>query len=114
MVKRRASRLRGGWGTDTGTPKAAASRLVEDRVAAERWTNEGGAEQPASATEGHRFESCRGACKEPAKQALRTVNGRQLGNTPQAFSHFPLVMSALQIHHGRPHRTDGAIDELAG
>jgi GH15 family glucan-1,4-alpha-glucosidase len=31
---------------------------------------------------------------------------RQLGNTPQAFSHFPLVMSALQIHHDRPHRTD--------
>ena len=43
-----------------------------------------------------------------------TVNGRQLGNTPQAFSHFPLVMSGLQIHQGRPHRTDGAIDELAG
>jgi GH15 family glucan-1,4-alpha-glucosidase len=31
---------------------------------------------------------------------------RQLGNTPQAFSHFPLVMSALQIHHDRPHRTN--------
>ena len=25
---------------------------------------------------------------------------RQLGNTPQAFSHFPLVMSALQLHAG--------------
>ena len=34
------------------------------------------------------------------------VSKRQLGNTPQAFSHFPLVMSALQIHHDRPHRTD--------
>jgi len=33
-------------------------------------------------------------------------HGRQLGNTPQAFSHFPLVMSAQQIHLGRPHRTD--------
>jgi GH15 family glucan-1,4-alpha-glucosidase len=32
--------------------------------------------------------------------------GRQLGNFPQAFSHFPLVMSAIQIHEGRPHRTD--------
>jgi GH15 family glucan-1,4-alpha-glucosidase len=32
--------------------------------------------------------------------------GRQLGNTPQAFSHFPLVMSALQIHHGRVHRSN--------
>jgi GH15 family glucan-1,4-alpha-glucosidase len=31
---------------------------------------------------------------------------RQLGNTPQAFSHFPLIMSALQIHHDRPHRTN--------
>ncbi len=33
-------------------------------------------------------------------------HGRQLGNTPQAFSHFPLIMSAQQIHLGRPHRTD--------
>lgn len=35
-----------------------------------------------------------------------TVHHRQLGNTPQAFSHFPLVMSALQLHHDTPHRTD--------
>ena len=33
-------------------------------------------------------------------------HGRQLGNTPQAFSHFPLIMSAQQIHLDRPHRTD--------
>jgi GH15 family glucan-1,4-alpha-glucosidase len=26
---------------------------------------------------------------------------RQLGNTPQAFSHFPLIHCALQLHHGR-------------
>ncbi|MEV4989961.1 glycoside hydrolase family 15 protein [Pseudarthrobacter sp. LMD1-1-1.1] len=25
---------------------------------------------------------------------------RQLGNTPQAFSHFPLIHCALQLHHG--------------
>jgi GH15 family glucan-1,4-alpha-glucosidase len=31
---------------------------------------------------------------------------RQLGNTPQAFSHFPLVMSARQIHDGRSHRSN--------
>jgi len=31
--------------------------------------------------------------------------GRQLGNTPQAFSHFPLVTSALQLHAGRGHRS---------
>ena len=29
--------------------------------------------------------------------------GRQLGNTPQAFSHFALITSALQLHHGRAH-----------
>ncbi len=34
------------------------------------------------------------------------VHGRQLGNFPQAFSHFPLVMSALQLHEERAHRTD--------
>ena len=34
---------------------------------------------------------------------------RQLGNTPQAFSHFPLVVSALQLHTGRPHRSDQTI-----
>jgi GH15 family glucan-1,4-alpha-glucosidase len=31
---------------------------------------------------------------------------RQLGNTPQAFSHFALVISALQLHCGRPVRSD--------
>jgi len=31
---------------------------------------------------------------------------RQLGNTPQAFSHFGLVVSALQLHMGHPARSD--------
>jgi GH15 family glucan-1,4-alpha-glucosidase len=31
---------------------------------------------------------------------------RQLGNTPQAFSHFALVVSALQLHIGRMARSD--------
>jgi GH15 family glucan-1,4-alpha-glucosidase len=31
---------------------------------------------------------------------------RQLGNTPQAFSHFALVISALQLHSGTPARSD--------
>ncbi|MGI8761389.1 MAG: glycoside hydrolase family 15 protein [Jatrophihabitantaceae bacterium] len=35
--------------------------------------------------------------------------GRQLGNTPQAFSHFPLVTSALQLHVGRGHRSNHPI-----
>ena len=35
-----------------------------------------------------------------------TVAQRQLGNTPQAFSHFPLVMSALQLQADRPRRSD--------
>ncbi len=35
--------------------------------------------------------------------------GRQLGNMPQAFSHFPLVTSALQLHAGRGHRSDHPI-----
>ena len=34
---------------------------------------------------------------------------RQLGNTPQAFSHFPLIVSALAFHHGRHHRSDQAL-----
>ncbi len=34
---------------------------------------------------------------------------RQLGNTPQAFSHFPLVTSALHLHSGRHHRSDEPI-----
>ena len=34
------------------------------------------------------------------------VTKRQLGNTPQAFSHFPLVMSGLQLHAGKPHRSN--------
>ncbi|HEY0814911.1 MAG TPA: glycoside hydrolase family 15 protein [Pseudonocardia sp.] len=34
---------------------------------------------------------------------------RQLGNTPQAFSHFPMVVSALQLHTGRAHRSDQPI-----
>ena len=35
--------------------------------------------------------------------------GRQLGNTPQAFSHFPLVTSALQLHSGRGHHSSHPI-----
>jgi GH15 family glucan-1,4-alpha-glucosidase len=31
---------------------------------------------------------------------------RQLGNTPQAFSHFALVVSALQLHMGAAVRSD--------
>jgi GH15 family glucan-1,4-alpha-glucosidase len=31
---------------------------------------------------------------------------RQLGNTPQAFSHFALVVSALQLHMGGAVRSD--------
>ena len=34
------------------------------------------------------------------------VGRRQLGNTPQAFSHFALVISALQVHGGRAVRSD--------
>ena len=32
--------------------------------------------------------------------------GRQLGNTPQAFSHFALVMSALELKADGVHRSD--------
>lgn len=35
-----------------------------------------------------------------------TKNQRQLGNFPQAFSHFALVDSAIQLHHGTPHHSD--------
>ena len=35
--------------------------------------------------------------------------GRQLGNTPQAFSHFPLVTSALQLHSGHGHHSSQPI-----
>ena len=35
---------------------------------------------------------------------------RQLGNAPQAFSHFPLVMSALTLQAGRVHRSDHPAD----
>ncbi|HEV7168475.1 MAG TPA: glycoside hydrolase family 15 protein [Micrococcaceae bacterium] len=31
---------------------------------------------------------------------------RQLGNMPQAFSHFALVTSAMQLHHGRHHHSN--------
>lgn len=34
---------------------------------------------------------------------------RQLGNTPQAFSHFPLIHSALQLEHGSTHGSDTPI-----
>ena len=38
--------------------------------------------------------------------------GRQLGNTPQAFSHFPLVTSALQLHAGRAHHSNHPITPI--
>jgi GH15 family glucan-1,4-alpha-glucosidase len=37
------------------------------------------------------------------------TTNRQLGNTPQAFSHFPLVTSALQLHAGKPHHSNQPI-----
>ncbi len=40
------------------------------------------------------------------------VAARHLGNTPQAFSHFPLVMSGLQLHAGRAHRSNSPPDHL--
>ncbi|MDX1891203.1 glycoside hydrolase family 15 protein [Mycolicibacterium sp. 050158] len=35
--------------------------------------------------------------------------GRQVGNAPQAFSHFPLVTSAMQLHTGRGHHSSDPI-----
>lgn len=32
--------------------------------------------------------------------------GRQLGNTPQALSYFPLIVSAMDLHSARAHRSD--------
>ncbi len=37
------------------------------------------------------------------------TTSRQLGNTPQAFSHFPLVTSALQLHAGKAHHSNQLI-----
>ena len=37
---------------------------------------------------------------------------RQLGNTPQAFSHFALVVSALQLHMGRAARSDNPMSDM--
>jgi len=34
---------------------------------------------------------------------------RQLGNTPQAFSHFALISSAMQLHHGRARHSNTPI-----
>jgi GH15 family glucan-1,4-alpha-glucosidase len=34
---------------------------------------------------------------------------RQLGNTPQAFSHFALVVSAVGLAHEHPHRSDDPV-----
>jgi len=35
--------------------------------------------------------------------------GRQLGNTPQAFSHFALVMSAMELHENSVQRSDAPV-----
>ncbi len=40
-----------------------------------------------------------------------THAGRQLGNTPQAFSHFALVNSALQLQQGKAHRSNAPIPQ---
>jgi len=38
---------------------------------------------------------------------------RQLGNTPQAFSHFALIISALQLHSGQMARSDDPMGPTA-
>ncbi len=40
------------------------------------------------------------------------AHSRQLGNTPQAFSHFPLVVSALQLHSDMPRRSHEPLDRV--
>jgi len=39
--------------------------------------------------------------------------GRQLGNTPQAFSHFALINSALQLHRGRARHSNTPIGPVS-
>jgi GH15 family glucan-1,4-alpha-glucosidase len=41
------------------------------------------------------------------------VAKRQLGNTPQAFSHFALITSAMQLHHGRAHHSNTPIRPMS-
>jgi GH15 family glucan-1,4-alpha-glucosidase len=41
-------------------------------------------------------------------------SARHLGNTPQAFSHFALVTTALQLHQQRPRRSDKPLASKAG
>ena len=43
--------------------------------------------------------------RQPGQMAGRAAQ-RQLGNTPQAFSHFALIISALQLHMGGAVRSD--------
>ena len=40
-------------------------------------------------------------------------SGRHLGNTPQAFSHFALVTSALELNQRRPRRSDKPLPSKA-
>jgi len=42
----------------------------------------------------------------PLRARTHPVTRRQLGNTPQAFSHFALVVSAVQPHMRGPARND--------
>ncbi|AMM34605.1 Glycoside hydrolase 15-related protein [Sinomonas atrocyanea] len=35
---------------------------------------------------------------------------RQLGNTPQAFSHFALITTAMQLHHGGAHGSNAPVE----
>jgi len=39
--------------------------------------------------------------------------GRQLGNTPQAFSHFPVIVSGTQLHARRHRRSDQPVRKAA-
>jgi GH15 family glucan-1,4-alpha-glucosidase len=41
-------------------------------------------------------------------------SGRHLGNIPQAFSHFALVTSALELNQRRPRRSDRPLPSKAG
>jgi GH15 family glucan-1,4-alpha-glucosidase len=41
-------------------------------------------------------------------------SARHLGNTPQAFSHFALVTSALELHHQHTRQSDKPLPSKAG
>ena len=86
----------------TASRAAKACSLPARSGSSTRCTPPGSSGTPSTCSSG----CCSAQRRRAAQRGMGPGRTAQLGNTPQAFSHFALVVSALQLHMGGAVRSD--------